>query len=991
MSKTSTKQTAKRPEAGGERPAAGKPPGWRSLASATELPPVVGHLSRSASAMLNGPVVAAAYSESGPECHATTAVPAREEDRLAQWLGALKLSNPKEPAVISLGQLNETPATTDYLRRLGLESVWVWPLELPSGTPGCLVAVLPSAPPSTLDQLGPLMAQAALAAKGIMLSQIIERDRTQGRSLQAITKAITKLLDFDQITDTLLAHLRRLYQVQAAVLVTPGTLTPATYPVKAQGLAVPPGGESLPADHPVLRRVKEGREPFQLPESEAQLLTRLGMAGQPLAAVLVAPVTVSRGNGFLALGSPGPRRFTAGEMTLAKNIAEQASIALTNAALHRGLQLEQEKLSGLQESGTNGLVVLNQDYVVIATNQAFRELTGDKDLVGQRFSDYWSGLVGKRLKVELEEPQSILDRVKSGREVTLYAELGKEPDMRHLQIIFSPVKVGSGAGGAVVSFQDVTALVTKTMEANVMAQKAQRHSRELSELAELGEISSIYGFKLATIFQKYLSKIVTMLESPLVSIYLYRPASQKLVLEATTSNFNEHDKKVALSTDSAAAKAFSTKRPYLSNLSTVKSKTRHNALVVPIAFHSKTLGVILVSHRERGYDEHDTKILSLIAGRLSVLMENANLYHDVNARRERWEAVFKFTEEGIVIFDRRGMVVGFNPASSRLTQMSSSEAIGHPFSKVVRMVAPDGSPVSADAAIQQVLSEGKTIAKTEQLLETKDAQQLWVEVSYSPIFDNVGNATSGLAIIRNVQKSREVDEIKSDFISIVSHELRTPLSAIKGFLSMIMKKDFGELNDKQFHYLNRVNQSNQRMVDLVEDLLDVSHIESGMINLSPSPIALESLITEVVSELATKGFERQILLKVNRKQRLPLVLADENRTRQILINLVDNAIKYSFPQSEVVIDFKVTGDELVTSVTDSGVGITPSQADRIFQKFGRIYNPMSVQAGGSGLGLYIVKKLVESHGGRIWVSGREGKGSKFSFSLPIARQLPLLD
>jgi signal transduction histidine kinase len=180
------------------------------------------------------------------------------------------------------------------------------------------------------------------------------------------------------------------------------------------------------------------------------------------------------------------------------------------------------------------------------------------------------------------------------------------------------------------------------------------------------------------------------------------------------------------------------------------------------------------------------------------------------------------------------------------------------------------------------------------------------------------------------------------------------------------------------------------MVDLVEDLLDVSHIESGKINLTPTPLQLEGVINEVVGELASKGFEKQILLKVNRKHKLPLVLGDETRLRQILINLVDNAIKYSFPQSEVTIDFKVQADELVISVSDSGIGITPSQVERIFQKFGRVYNPLSVQAGGTGLGLYIVKRLVESHGGRIWVAAREDKGSKFSFTLPIAQQLPLL-
>jgi signal transduction histidine kinase len=180
------------------------------------------------------------------------------------------------------------------------------------------------------------------------------------------------------------------------------------------------------------------------------------------------------------------------------------------------------------------------------------------------------------------------------------------------------------------------------------------------------------------------------------------------------------------------------------------------------------------------------------------------------------------------------------------------------------------------------------------------------------------------------------------------------------------------------------------MIDLVEDLLESSNIESGQISLSISPVALENILSEVIAESAGKAASKQILIKVNRRQRLPLVLADETRLHQILINLVDNAIKYSSEDSEVRIDFKVSGDELITTVNDQGVGITSTQFDRLFTKFGRIYNSMSIQAGGTGLGLYIVKHLVESHGGRVWVTSREGHGSKFSFSLPIAKQLPLL-
>ncbi|HSX48126.1 MAG TPA: ATP-binding protein [Candidatus Nanoarchaeia archaeon] len=654
------------------------------------------------------------------------------------------------------------------------------------------------------------------------------------------------------------------------------------------------------------------------------------------------------------------------------------------------LRRERDRLLAIMENANNGLIVLDTKHIVTRTNQQFRELNGGKDIVGWDFFKYLHHpRVAPYVNLDMEIDR-LKQRLESGQHTTLYAEVSHpEPDteMHRLQMIVSPLSEIEGTG-AVINLQDVSALVEKTVEANEMAQKAQRHSRELTELTELAEVSSIYGFRLETIFQRYLSKISGLIDSSLISVYMYQPSTQRLVVRATTTQFNEHEKAVSLGDDNLPGRVFVGKRSQIENAETASAP---HAVAVPILFHSKTLGIILVTGRKRAYDNHDLKLMNLIAGRLAVLVENATLYHDVNARRERWEAVFRFTDEGIVIFDNKTKIVGFNPASTNLTKFAANEAIGQQFTKIVKTVTAEGLSLAALSPIKQVLAEGKTITKSEQLLEDRHGGRTWTEISYSPIFDSAGRVTSGIAIVRNIQKDREVEEVKSDFISIVSHELRTPLSAIKGFLSMILQKDFGELNDKQFHYLNRVYQSNQRMIDLVEDLLDVSSIESGKIKLAQNPLALESIITEVVTELASKGFEKQITLKVNRKNRLPLVLADETRLRQILVNLVDNAIKYSFPKSEVVIDFKVQGDELVTGISDTGVGITASQMDRIFQKFGRIYNPMSVQSGGTGLGLYIVKRLVESHGGRIWVSSREGRGSRFSFALPIAKQLPLLE
>jgi PAS domain S-box-containing protein len=641
------------------------------------------------------------------------------------------------------------------------------------------------------------------------------------------------------------------------------------------------------------------------------------------------------------------------------------------------LYLEKEKLATIQANIQDGVMILDENGLIEECNNEWRRLFDLKgDIIGHRFFRELA------LRDDLtfdRDPAELIQNVFEGKPQTTYAH---RADAQHVQLSIGPIRRGNRMRGVIATARDITPLIEKTVEANAMAAKAQRHLRELSGLAEL---SSIVGFNVANIYRKYLTKITSVSSSKDVSIYLYDPATQQLVCEESTNS--NAVRSLTLDSESMVSRSFIGRRGITSD----DIGPNGHYLAMPIVHHSKTLGVILVERPEVPYSEHDAKLLRLVATRLAVLVENATLYHDVNARRERWEAVFRFTDEGIVIFDRLGVIVGFNPAAAEITQNETGEAIGKPFDRIVKSVLSEGSAApTGPSPLARVLGEGLTIAKTEQMIETRIGTRLWTEISYSPIFDDAGQVTSGIALIRNVQKDREVEAIKSDFISIVSHELRTPLTAIKGFLSMVLKQDFGELTEKQFHYLSRVYQSNQRMIDLVEDLLDVSYIESGKINLTINPVAIESIISEVIAELGAKGAASQILIKMKRRQRLPLVLADETRLHQILLNLIDNAVKYSNPGTQVEIDCQVSGDELITTVSDHGVGITQSQLDRLFTKFGRIYNPMSVQAGGSGLGLYIVKNLVENHGGRIWVTSQEGKGSKFKFALPVAKQLPLL-
>ncbi len=639
----------------------------------------------------------------------------------------------------------------------------------------------------------------------------------------------------------------------------------------------------------------------------------------------------------------------------------------------------------MSESSNYGMLFIDQNQKIIEANRFWQELAGDK-------------VVGLNLTQVLEAEGWQLDRpvgevlagLAQSKDLTFYGQRISANHTKHLQFLIGPLNEPGLMGLARLTVQDVTFLVEKTLEINALAEKTRLHLRQFSELVEISRLS---GFALESIFNDYVIKLTLLMDSPLVSIYGRKNKSNKLTRLATTTHFNEHPKSVTGDNEDAIGQSFRSRQSKVVKMSQGRQESvfDSNMLVVPVIIAKDSWGVMVVSNRKRPYDNHDTHLLKLAATRLATVIENAALYEDAIDRKERWEAVFHNAEEGIVIFDNKGVIQGYNPAAADLTKYSISEAIGRPFNRVFKVVSPEGADLSALSPINTVLTEGKTLNKNHQLLETKFGERIWIESNYAPIVGDSQQVNSGVAVIRNIQRAYRLEEVKSDFISIVSHELRTPLSAIKGFLSMTLNKDFGSLNDRQFHYLLRVYQSNQRMIDLVEDLLDATRLEDGRIKLNPRPISPEPIITEIVTELAGKAFERQISLKVSRQRRLPLVLADEARLRQILTNLIDNAIKYSLPKSEVVISFKISGDELTVVVRDFGVGITPSQIDRIFQKFGRIYNPMSIQAGGSGLGLYIVKNLVEAHGGRIWVTSREGKGSKFSFTLPVAKQLPLLN
>jgi signal transduction histidine kinase len=253
--------------------------------------------------------------------------------------------------------------------------------------------------------------------------------------------------------------------------------------------------------------------------------------------------------------------------------------------------------------------------------------------------------------------------------------------------------------------------------------------------------------------------------------------------------------------------------------------------------------------------------------------------------------------------------------------------------------------------------------------------------AYTGLEQKVAERTRDLAVAN--ERLQELDRLKSDFVSNVSHELRTPLTAIKGAVDLVLRQVAGPLTEKQVHYLTRVRSNTQHLAGLINDLLDLSKIESGKIEMRSSRISLGGLVHEVMETLRPVAAEKIIDLEATIADPSILVWADRDKVNQVLMNLIGNAIKFTPAQGRVTVSAARDGNESVyVSVTDTGPGIAPEEREKIFDKFYQIAQTGETKPKGTGLGLAICKALVELHGGHIWVESEINHGCTFSFTLP---------
>jgi len=241
-----------------------------------------------------------------------------------------------------------------------------------------------------------------------------------------------------------------------------------------------------------------------------------------------------------------------------------------------------------------------------------------------------------------------------------------------------------------------------------------------------------------------------------------------------------------------------------------------------------------------------------------------------------------------------------------------------------------------------------------------------------------------LELSRANEKLREVDEIKSHFISVAAHQLRTPLSGIKWTLNIILNGGMGELNNDQKTFLMKSYESNNRMITLVNDMLNADRIQSGKMHYTFSHISIMDLISNVLFEISPEATKKSITIEFKKKiENLPLVYVDPDTMRAVFQNLFENAIKYTRKSGKIIVDIQNKKDELEISIQDNGIGIPDDEKIKLFERFFRARNAMLQETDGSGLGLYITKSIIDKNGGKIWFESTEGVGTTFHFTVPL--------
>ncbi|MFA5004098.1 MAG: ATP-binding protein [Candidatus Saccharimonadales bacterium] len=393
--------------------------------------------------------------------------------------------------------------------------------------------------------------------------------------------------------------------------------------------------------------------------------------------------------------------------------------------------------------------------------------------------------------------------------------------------------------------------------------------------------------------------------------------------------------------------------------------------------------------------------LAMRRGKRKAGASTNQLASSLKGERLKSDIILNAIDDGVVLVDNQQVIRLFNPAATNITGWSREEAEGLDWRSVFKFIDEKGEIKNEEAPIEEVFKQGKTIRRNNSHLLTKSSKDLTVAVTVSPLVTESKEISGAVGVFRDISEEKQEEAQRAEFISTASHEMRTPVAAIEGYLSLALNDKVATIDSRAHDYLEKAHSSTQHLGQLFQDLLTSAKAEDGRLTNHPKIVEMGDFLERLTEDLRFTAQKKNLFMEFlignnemidastpdkiggSTKVVRPLyfVQADPDRIREVITNLFDNACKYT-DQGKVSLGLTGNGDVVQLYIRDTGAGIPVEDIPHLFQKFYRVDNSATRTIGGTGLGLFISRKIIELYKGRIWVESTVGKGSTFYINLP---------
>ncbi|MFW6125647.1 MAG: ATP-binding protein [Chloroflexota bacterium] len=419
-----------------------------------------------------------------------------------------------------------------------------------------------------------------------------------------------------------------------------------------------------------------------------------------------------------------------------------------------------------------------------------------------------------------------------------------------------------------------------------------------------------------------------------------------------------------------------------------KGELQNPVLVLPLTVAGKSIGFIHVLRplSAPSFSQQEQPLLAAFAQQAAIAVENARLAHFLAQEKQRTESILEGSAEGIMSVDAERRIVGFNGAMERLTRYHREEALGRQCSELLNLRDWEDSSLCSSRCPMLAGPGGLGSAcELQGKIARKDGEDIDVAMVYSLVRTPEGKPLNAVVNVRDITRLREMERLRSTFLSMLGHELQTPLSIIKGYAGTLARRDSKWDDETVRQGLQVIEDECDRLSKLMNELLVASCIDAGVMPLQNEPVLMPTLAAKVVRRF--QAVTTIHTFQVDFEPDFAPVLGDAEQLERVVTNLVDNAIKYSPRGGTIAIAGRIRDGNAEITVSDTGIGVPPHEAEHIFERFHRVDNSTVRRVPGVGLGLFICGHIVEAHGGKIWAVSELGKGSQFIFTLPIDRTL----